>query len=603
MLKYESFKGQQFLSESGKKLMRFKKFVGLSKNFSDFGEILLADLEAEKEKILEKNNSVDFTDAHALNRIRKILSEGEEIKEREEMSLVDDVVIYSLLYIKSLYGHNISNSLRVVESVIFEVDGSLYMYPAFGVNNSHFPSPNTSFSSSKQTLSNYFQTKYISEADAPLSAKETFIAQNSFPFFSRESLTNSDKFSFELPYAHKKDNSEEKEEAGGSQRGGQIDNNSTLIVNLNYDASHTVSDLYVLSISDKVLKAHIYDYQFPGVSFVTTLGNDEVLYNFPCYYLIKLYQMGNSQYRENNNNFTWDIYNISDINSCIRYSKAKERMNSLMGVGDPDNKELARKIRIKLYSTSSINKIIKLLGQSNINASFKILYLKLPQKSALIYSDENPTDFEFGGYQLGLYLFKDLSNSKLDINTVYFKFYCFIVFELFIYLVIWILLSVYIILASPRVINIIFRPIENLIELFKNFNMNKNFDIDKTTSEMNYKYDSDINALFLLCKQMLLGRFVRSYNDGERALAMQKKGFGVKMRETYNNISYIKSNNLMDVERMDEDKFILKEKEILDENKDEIIKMIDGGEKQYKIEIGGMKYKEEEYFDQFFSDF
>ena len=597
IIKLDAYK-QQLIFEIGKtRIKKYKKFINLSAKNTDFiGQI--KDIDGEVGKTVVDEHT-ELSEKEAKGRIRRII----EGYGADDDSNADKVIAYSFGFLRSIYswenpvGKNRGEE-DFLSSVFFEYKGNVYLYPGYKANNSFFNKEN--YMENKENLYGFLKDKWFNysqfiykynESTVSEEEKKKIMQENPVPFIEKIA-----DFNFEYPTS--------KLPPLNSETASPKD--KIMVANFDFN-SENPSDFYSVNLNENALIDYFYDnifsLNFIGTFTVTTFNNDKIVYNLPCYYMQYLHFLYNlSSVMVPDKEFNASKYNITDIFSCLSYPKAKRIMHHYY----IDNKEgnykyYSRKIRTKLYQSGNTFKTVsKLLGMENLNLSFKIIYIQIPLISGHLLISENGKAPK-GGFSLGIYLFKDLSNPKTENNKVYYKFYGFVLFQLLLFLLIWFMFLLFSYCSGKRLLNVIFLPVENLIYTFKNFNTNKKeFDVNKITSEMNYEYDNDINNLFQQCRNMLLGRFITENDDSQRNLNVQKKKFNDNLFSTYNNISFIKSNNLS---ILNDGKKINKEQnenDFIDQNIDEIMSLCTEEERKRKVKYDYKKEKQEQLFDDLF---
>ena len=190
-----------------------------------------------------------------------------------------------------------------------------------------------------------------------------------------------------------------------------------------------------------------------------------------------------------------------------------------------DQSEENRTINFDL-STSKDKDIAK-----NMN-SFKIFQGIYPLNSINIYSS-----FLFNDIIFINFYFTDLFTNYINMESI--RDVCYTYFFKIILIssaILWVVILLIIIIIVLKISHSISDPIDKLIQPVP-MNDNSSREINKYFKNISYTDDSTINDLFILCKKLIIGGF-----KSEEDFKQKKKN---KMINSYNNISLVKTNNMI----------------------------------------------------------
>ena len=170
-------------------------------------------------------------------------------------------------------------------------------------------------------------------------------------------------------------------------------------------------------------------------------------------------------------------------------------------------------------------------NSKNMN-SFKIFQGIYPLNSINLYSL-----FLYNNIIFINFYFTDLFSNYLDMESI--RDVCHTYFFMIILIssvVLWVIILLIIIIIVLKISHSISDPIDKLIQPVP-MNDNSSREINKYFQNISYTDDSIINELFVLCKKLIIGGF-----KSEEDYNQKKKN---KMINSYNNISLVKTNNMI----------------------------------------------------------
>lgn len=164
--------------------------------------------------------------------------------------------------------------------------------------------------------------------------------------------------------------------------------------------------------------------------------------------------------------------------------------------------------------------------------SFKIYQGIYPLNSINMF-----TSFLYNNIMFINFYFSELFSNYLDIKSIQDIVYTYFFQIIFISrVVVWGILLAIIIIIVLKISHSISDPIDKLIQPVP-MNDNSSRELNKYFQNISYTDDSTINDLFVLCKKLIIGGF-----KSEEDYKQKKKN---KMINSYNNISLVKTNNMI----------------------------------------------------------
>lgn len=462
-----------------------------------------------------------------LEQLNNLKSDGvEHVSFGEEDENVKKAIDNAYEYIKSINDRTFDQDLEhsMIDGIVLGYKNSLFYYHTNTERNQSYDKETfekEKHKYSKYSLENYFNITRIFNKVLNQTSILSSIEQNPIAY-----VPHSDS-SINLPYNYEKDNDDITHIIDlfsvkfTPQSSEKITNSSSI----------PIDNFIYFSINSQFIKKFLPILEFNGLSLSSTLLTGKLLYNLPCYYLMKRYNLQN------------DIDTpieakgeISNIKECILYEDAKEQFETFF-----NSSYLPRKAKLKLLSIGSVlNKASKIFGQGSTNFSWKIIRTILPSidNNVSFYSPFN-INYIFNGY-----LFKDVTDTANQRDNLYTKSFMTIALVIAYCAFLWIIILAVILIISIKKVNDIFNPIFKLKNAVNSFNSTNNKEAIETLRSLRYKDDKDIDDLFISCKRMLLGGFRdEDLEDGVRHQKISE--YDKAINRVYNSISIIKSNNLI----------------------------------------------------------
>ena len=225
-------------------------------------------------------------------------------------------------------------------------------------------------------------------------------------------------------------------------------------------------------------------------------------------------------------------YNNNTILNCLQnVSESFEKNKNLL----IQNLLMIEKLSFDIYTNNSNNEI----EQKN---SFLLLKSHYPKNLTTIKIIQNYLNINFSNLLITEnYIISKLGEFNYNMNIISTECFYFILFAFIGNFLIWLIILLFIFITVLKISHSISDPIDKLIKSVS-MSDNKN-NLDKENKELknylstiSYKDDSTINDLFILCKNIIIGRFKKEDNKKQKIR---------KVINSYNNISLVKSNNMV----------------------------------------------------------
>lgn len=443
----------------------------------------------------------------------------------EENEKLNKVLDYTSDFMKEIVEMKVSQDIKLglINGIVIGYGDSLYYYNTEQKNNENYGQndfENEKKKYSTYSIQNYFNITNNNSNDNKILSE---IENNPFPY-----ITQSDK-DVVLPFQIE-------------QRENEVSNIMN-IISVQFDSSSIpekvtnetnvpLNNFIFFTTNPNFIEEFLPTFEYNGIVLTSSLQTGKLLFNLPCYYLMKRY------YLENNDDSPFTEFpEIKNISQCILYEDAKIQFNSFFS----DSSSESRKARIKLLSSgTALRKAVKIFGQKIVNLTWKIFSSILPlQSDKFAFTSSFPINYHFKGY-----LFKDVTDSSNMRDTVYSKCFIHILLILSYILFLWLVIAIITFFVVSKTIKEIFSPIFKLKQAIIKFNSSDNKEAIETLKSLRYNDDKDINDLFTSCRKMLLGGF--RDEESEEGIKQQKiSEYEQNMSRVYNSISLIKSNNLI----------------------------------------------------------
>ncbi len=258
------------------------------------------------------------------------------------------------------------------------------------------------------------------------------------------------------------------------------------------------------------------------VSIISFLKEFEPLMtDYSCLFMIKIYEMSKGYLNITNENF--DHYRMYNISDCIREPDMKYLFNYYFSTKNiTEIQYLKRKIRLPLInfdsSPGSLYKIFRMISP-DIITKFVV-----------------GSDFFISIYTF-IYVLRDESISTVLNDILSESFLSVIYLFLYCKFTVWFLNILLILYLLSTVTSKISTPINKLIDIVMNIGKEQsNSENSMEFDNICYPDDKDIDEFFQICKNLVKGGFSEESNK------IQKAQF---LFTAYNNISYIKINNII----------------------------------------------------------
>ena len=497
VLNYFSFQHHAIIHYSKLTNYQIRKFIELNLKYTD---------------IIDDLPKPTFSSLHYLNF-------GEE---NEKLNKALD---YASDFMKEIVEMKVSQDISVslINGIVIGYGDSLYYYNTGQKNNETYGRDdfeNEKKKYSTYSIQNYFNiTKYESNDNKILSE----IENNPFPYISQF-----DK-DIILPFQIEETENDV--------------SNIMNIISVKFDSSSIpdkvtnktmvpLNNFIFFTVNPYFIVDFLPTFGYTGIVLTSSLPTGKLLFNLPCYYLMKRY------YLENNDDSPFTEFpEVSNISECILHEDAKIQFNSFFSDSSPE----PRKAKIKLLSSGTVLRTaVKIFGQKVVNLTWKIFSSMIPvQSDKFAFTSSFPINYQFKGY-----LFKDVTDSSNQRDDVYSKCFMHILLILSYILFLWLVISIIIFFVVSKTIKEIFSPIFELKQAVIKFNSSDNKQAIETLKSLRYNDDKDINDLFISCRKMLLGGF--RDEESEEGIKHQKiSEYEQNMSRVYNSISLIKSNNLI----------------------------------------------------------
>lgn len=462
-----------------------------------------------------------------LEQLKNIKSEGiEHISFGEEDDNVIKAVDYAYEFIKSISERKIEQDIdkSVLDGIVIGYKNSLFYYHNTTKNESYdkviYDKEKNKYS--KYAIENFFNVSQLFNREIKQSEILSSIENNPIVFIPY----NDSSVNLPYKYEEEKDDITHILDIISVKFTPQISSEmitSSSVINLD--------NFIYFSLNSQFIKEFLPTLEFNGLSLSSTLITGKLLFNLPCYYLMKRYYLQNEI--DTQIEPLSEIYNIKE---CILYDEAREQFEMFF-----NSTIYPRKSKLKLLSIGSVlNKASKIFGQGSTNFSWKIFRKLIPliDNTVSFYSPFNVN------YILNGYLFKDVTDTANQRDNLYTKSFMYITLVIAYCAFLWIIVLIVVFIISITKVNEIFSPIFKLKKAVNSFNSTNNKEAIETLRSLRYKDDQDIDDLFISCKRMLLGGFRdEDLEDGVRHQKISE--YDKAINRVYNSISMIKSNNLI----------------------------------------------------------
>ena len=292
------------------------------------------------------------------------------------------------------------------------------------------------------------------------------------------------------------------------------------------------------TIKENIMKNINYFFDDKNGIFLTKA----ILEKFSCMYLIKKELAKTETYFENLNAFNIRTCNMKfneDFEEFLKNNKTEidiyERKKVKVDLIKYDIEYIYYNIQKQLEENRTINFDLSTSKDKDIEKnmnSFKIFQGIYPLNSINVYSSFLYNDIIFINFY-----FTDLFTNYIYMQTI--RDVCYTYFFEIILIssaILWAAILLIIIIIVLKISHSISDPIDKLIQPVP-MNDNSSKEINKYFKNISYTDDSTINDLFILCKKLIIGGF-----KSEEDYKQKKKN---KMINSYNNISLVKTNNMI----------------------------------------------------------
>ena len=296
------------------------------------------------------------------------------------------------------------------------------------------------------------------------------------------------------------------------------------------------------SIKENIMNNANYFFDDKNGIFLT----QNILEGFACIYLIKKELSKKETDFERLNSFSIEACSIKfdeDFEEYLQNNKTEidiyERKKVKVGFikydieykyyflenGNEKKEPELRKISFDLSSSKD-------KGNEKYKNSFKIFQGIYPSNSINLFSSYLYNNFIFINFYF-TNLFSNYLNMESIRNVCYTYFFQIILISS---AILWVIILLIIIIIVLKISHSISDPIDKLIQPVP-MNDNSSRELNKYFKNISYTDDSTINELFVLCKKLIIGGF-----KSEEDYKQKKKN---KMINSYNNISLVKTNNMI----------------------------------------------------------
>ena len=296
---------------------------------------------------------------------------------------------------------------------------------------------------------------------------------------------------------------------------------SGVVLDYNEDIIENIIKSFLKNVTNNILV----------IIFSMTLKNDielkldKLLTTFMCKYIQKYAYLNKSDTNEIE-------YNNSTILNCLQNVNESFDKNKNLLI---QNLLMIEKLSFDIYTNNSNNEI----EQKN---SFLLLKSHYPKNLTTIKIIQNYLNINFSNLLITEnYIISKLGEFNYNMNIISTECFYFILFAFIGNFLIWLIILLFIFITVLKISHSISDPIDKLIKSVS-MSDNKN-NLDKENKELknylstiSYKDDSTINDLFILCKNIIIGRFKKEDNKKQKIR---------KVINSYNNISLVKSNNMI----------------------------------------------------------
>ena len=295
---------------------------------------------------------------------------------------------------------------------------------------------------------------------------------------------------------------------------------------------NNLEEMYVANWGVDMVEKNVYEHQilFDGIKvLLTQRDSEESLINYhSCLYFLKFYHLYNKlSFNVDNYNYT----NMRNIYDCFPYDEGRKNINQYFNYSNTDTYPgiYSRRVHFNLINSTVSNLLVK----------YKIYKIPIPG----IYS-ENILPSKFSTHTLlYIYIFKNESFNKMYYDYFFIKIFEHIMVVIMYNLSVWYVITLLVIYQLRKVTGIIIDPINLLINHIGSLGDNTKLDSKETEDKIELiqcKDDTDIDDLFIICKGLIRGGFQGNQEDNTNKVKSDKLLSG-----SYNNIAYIKTNNLV----------------------------------------------------------
>ncbi len=219
--------------------------------------------------------------------------------------------------------------------------------------------------------------------------------------------------------------------------------------------------------------------------------------------------------------------NYANILGCFLYSYGRETIESTFMNSTYDEYYIKRRVKIPL-----LNRV----KDSSVDEAIYYKVFRSLTPDPYIFSIVNSDYFSIK--QMDIFVLKNEEFMKKVNNKVFYNFVGVMFFILFFNFFFWYLLLLLIYILLFKVSNSLTKPINLLSKLIKSIGKEESEEV-KDAWNFAYSEDKDIKELFDLCKNLIKGGF----SDSSRS--KDKKNEKLLLNSAYNNISYVKTNNII----------------------------------------------------------
>lgn len=306
----------------------------------------------------------------------------------------------------------------------------------------------------------------------------------------------------------------------------------------------------------------IYD----GLSILIT-NKDNLLYTkSDCFKLIELFDLDNGLVGKNTLIQTYIKKNltVSNIIDCFPYEKAKTEFNAAFNNTLVSDKMVIKSIiqLINEYYDNSGKSIDITIGDNNSISysldSFQFNDIKNSKRFKYkMFESTYPTKYNLDATnqlfqsnsidEFRIYCIKsqrEIENDHASLSKLY---YSVVYLILYMNFAIWIFIVIIILLLLMKTTNLITKPIVELTKIILDINSGETSNLDKKKQKlekMRYNYDSNINELFKMCKNLIKGGFSDNRESDKKTeyLDLIEKDYSTRIVKSNN---YIIQENLI----------------------------------------------------------